>query len=156
MPELYLLLGWLARRDGKLEDAQRYFLQAIKYRSDYFEGHYWLGRTSLDVRDHRKRCKKELDIALNLDPGFGPPYTLQGGLLITLPGTSGIKEALAAYEEALQRAPPDDEDLPKLRERVEALRTYVEFESNKGEAQYERPRALNFPRPNYNALCPGR
>jgi tetratricopeptide (TPR) repeat protein len=155
MPELYLLLGWLARRDGKLEDAQRYFLQAIKYRSDYFEGHYWLGRTSLDVRD-RKRCKKELDIALNLDPGFGPPYTLQGDLLITLPGTSGIKEALAAYEEALQRAPPDDEDLPKLRERVEALRTYVEFESNKGEAQYERPRALNFPRPNYNALCPGR
>jgi TonB family protein len=148
MPEPYLLLGWLARRDGKLKDAFGYFDQALKYRPQYVEAHYWLGRAYLDARDG-KRCKQELDAIHRLDPSFGLAYVLQGDLLITRSGMFQAKEALAAYEEALRHVQSDDESLASLKDKVEVLRTYVEFESHTADGRNKRPRALNAPRPNY-------
>ena len=59
IPEPYLLLGWLARLDGKRGEAKKDFSKAIDYRPGYGEAHYWLAVVYFET-DERARSNQEL------------------------------------------------------------------------------------------------
>jgi TonB family protein len=145
MPEPYLLLGWLARLDGRQVEAKKDFSKAIDYRPGYGEAHYWLAVVYFETGD-RARSTQELETALKLSPQLSAAYALKGKMELI---SNHSRAALEAYQDALKYAQPDDEGLPMVREVIQALTAYLEFNSHKGEPGYKPAMALNAPRPNY-------
>jgi tetratricopeptide (TPR) repeat protein len=119
--------------------------QAIKLKKDSAEGHYLLARLLFETNDS-VGSQRVLDEALKHDPSYAPSYGLKGDLEVA---ERKHKVAINSYGTALRLAPPGDEGVSLIRERVMALRHYIEFKSKNDDPSYQMPTLLNAPRPNY-------
>ncbi len=150
-PLANLLLGLVYRNNGKLDEALRQIQEAIKLQPDFPDAHYLLALVYID-KNQLKEAAEEIKLALDQGAQFANIYTMKANLEVR---NRKLAEALKSYEKALQLSQPSDEGYQKLKDQIEALKNYVEFESirKKDTATYTRPILKNRPQPLYSSLA---
>ena len=117
-------LGWDAIEAGRLQDAAAAFEEAIKQAPS---APALLGAAlTAHLQARYEQARQHLVAALALDPGFTPASVLLGEVLYRLQDIHG---AIAAYEQALIRAPGHAQILKKL----EAWRREAELHDRFGQ-----------------------
>jgi len=148
-PQANLLLALVYKSEQKSKDAIKYVEAAIKAQPNYAHAHYLLALLLFEKND-LARSRDEIDLAISQGANFPSAFTLKGDINLV---QSNKKVALEAYEEALRLGGPKDEDATMLRERVAALKNYIDFGSHPGDASYVRPVLLNRPMPRYTDVA---
>jgi TonB family protein len=146
-PEAYLGLALLEWAEDRLNGAIKRIDQALKYRPDYAEAHYIRGRLFY-VRDDLAPARAAAETALKLNPKLYAVHALIADLEIA---EGRLESGFTSFETARSLSAADFDKIPRLRERYELLREYVEHRKLEQGKQpgYVKPRILNRPRPKY-------
>ena len=150
-PEVNLLLGLVYRNKGELDNAFKYVREAIRLLPNYPDAHYLLAYL-YGIKNQLSEAAEEIKIAIEQGARSANLYMLKANLEIR---GNMHGEALKSYETALQLSQPSDEGYQRLRDQIEALKTYLEFEFIKKNdtATYTRPILKNLPQPLYSSLA---
>jgi tetratricopeptide (TPR) repeat protein len=74
-------MGFLAQRDGKMDDAKKWYSEAVDLDSQSFLAHYYFGALSLMQGDTSQATEASLRKAIKLNPQFAPAYDALAVLL---------------------------------------------------------------------------
>jgi tetratricopeptide (TPR) repeat protein len=136
LAEPHLLLGMIARREGKIDAAIKSVTEAIKYQHNYPEAHYVMGGLYFDKRDW-KRAEEEANLALIQDANFANVYALLGDIALA---REQYEPAVKFLEQALTQSPPNGGGTNETRIKMEAVKNYVEFQANKKNKDFQAPK----------------
>jgi TonB family protein len=147
--EAYLTLALVARIEGKHNDALKRVGQALRYRHDYAVAHYVLGRLHYDENDV-VRARSEAEESLRLDPSLYAASILMADVEIA---DGHYESALSHFESARRQAASEFDGIPRVRDRYEAVKMYVEATARHQASGvgYQNPKMLNRPRPEYTS-----
>lgn len=135
LAEPYLLLGMIAWQEAKIGDAIKSLKDAIKYQPEYSEAHYVLGKLYFEKMSW-KEAEDEAQLAILQGAKFANLYVLLGDALLL---QSKSNKALEAYELAITLPPPNSDVTGDLKERMVAVKNFVEIFSHKDDPNYKRP-----------------
>jgi TonB family protein len=150
-PEANLLLGLVYRNKGDLDNAFKHVREAIRLLPYYPDTHYLLANL-YSIKNQLHEAAEEIKTAIEQGARSSSLYMLKANLEIRDRKHEG---ALKSYETALQLSQPSDEGYQGLKDHIEALKSYVEFEANrkKDVATYTKPILNNRPQPLYSSLA---
>lgn len=146
-PEPHVVLAMIARVQNRPHDALSEVKRALELEPDYAEGHYVLGRLYYD-RNDIKHAREEAIEAVRLNPNLYAVHSLMADVQIA---DGQYEEALKSFEMARAISPADFDAIPRLRDRLDALRGFLQDRALRaaGSADFVRPRFLNAPRVEY-------
>jgi TonB family protein len=142
--DAYLLMGIAYKREEKHKDAIKQVREALKLRPNFGSAHYLLAVLLYETNDI-ENAREELQTAFQQGVNFSNSYVLKGHLEMD---KEEYKAALAAYQEA-DRLRLDTSVEADVRERIAALKSFLEFKIEAKDNSYIRPKPLNRPRPDY-------
>jgi len=100
-------MGFLEFREGKLDEAQKWYEQAVKLDSQSFLAHYYFAviamREGLSTADRKMQIEASLRAAIKLNPSFAPAYDQLAAFLGML--RKNLEEAHALSLQAIQMDP---------------------------------------------------
>ncbi len=134
-PEASMLGALIAWQENKRGDAIKYAKEAIRLQPVFPPAHYLLARLFFES-SKLEEAHKEVSVAMEQGQQFADIYVLLGDIEIM---RHKSKEALAAYETAIQQPAPKNELTNAFQLRREAVRNMVEFIEHKSDARYQRP-----------------
>ena len=143
--EAHLLLARVSRLEGKRIDALKFVRRALVCDAKSAESHTLLAFLLFDVND-LNTAKTELTTALGLDPNSASALILQGDIEIL---ALNNEKALTSFEKALELIPLYDPNLSFVRQRIEALRSYIGRSAPGKFGSFTWPVPLSRPRPEY-------
>jgi Tfp pilus assembly protein PilF len=136
LAEPHLLLGMIARREGKIDTAIKSVREAIKYQPNYPEAHFVMGGLYFEKRDW-KRAEEEANLALSQDAKLANVYALLGDIALA---REQYEPAVKFFEQASTQSPPNGEVTNEARIKMEAVKNYVEFQANKKNKDFQAPK----------------
>ena len=136
LAEPRLLLGMIAWHEGKIDAAIKSVREAIKLQPDYPEARYVMGRLYVEKRDW-KRAEEETNLALSQGPKSADLYALLGAIALA---QERYEPAVKFFEHALAQPPQNGEVANEIRIKMDAVKNYVEFQANKGNADFQTPK----------------
>lgn len=94
--------GQVLRQQGRLEDAEAFFKQAIADNPEHDYAYFELALCLMDMDGRRKESLQAIDRAISLEPGFSAYHATRAMVLAML---NRGKDALTASELAIELAP---------------------------------------------------
>lgn len=135
---LEALISW---QEGKSGEAIKSARETLRLQPNHQTAHYLLGRLLFESSKYDEALA-EVKAALDGGAKFADIYVLLGDIEII---RQKSKEALAAYETALQQPAPKNEITPEFHLRLAAIHNMREFFQHKDDPRYERPKILGRP-----------
>jgi len=135
LAEAHLLLGMVARQEGKVDDAINSVQEAIKYQPIYPDAHYLMGKLWFEKRNW-KRAEEEANLVLSQYAKFPGAHVLLGDIALA---TSREEPALNFFEQALAQPSLNSIVANETRIKIEAVKNYFEFKANMKNKDYQRP-----------------
>jgi tetratricopeptide (TPR) repeat protein len=136
LAEAHLLLGMVARQEGKVDDAINSVQEAIKYQPNYPDAHYVMGKLYLEKRKW-KRAEEEANLVLSQNAKFRGLHILLGDIALA---QSQEEPALNFFEQALAQPSLNSSVANETRIKIEAVKNYIEFRANMKNKDYQRPK----------------
>ena len=146
-PEAYLGLALVEWAEDRTNGAIKRIDQALEYRPDYAEAHYVRGRLFY-VRDDIPQARAAADTAVKLNPKLYAVHALLADLEIA---ADDFDAAVASFETSRRLAPKEFDASPRLRERYETIKAFLDYKAlrRSSQTEFKKPVLLNRPVAHY-------